>query len=66
MYYSQRRTPMNPESSDPNDPETNTWWIWIPVFLTLFVLIAICVFGRELMYEARLDRIAVTLLRLNC
>jgi hypothetical protein len=52
MYYSDKGTPMNPESSDPNDPESNTWWVWIPIVFTFFVLIAILFFGRELLFEA--------------
>jgi hypothetical protein len=53
---------INPESSDPNDPETNTWWIWIPVLFTLLVLTAICFFGRELLFESSLQDTAAKLL----
>jgi hypothetical protein len=55
---------INPESSDPNDPETNTWWIWIPIVFTLFVLTCILFFGRELLFEAGL-RHGASMLGLN-
>jgi hypothetical protein len=56
---------INPESSDPNDPETNTWWIWIPVLFTLLVLTAICFFGRELLFESILRSPAASLLQVG-
>lgn len=42
---------MNPETSDPNDPETKMWWVWIPVFIALFMAFMALVFGRDAWYE---------------
>jgi hypothetical protein len=51
---------LNPESSDPNDPETNTWWIWIPIVITLVIIFGTLVFERDFLYESRLDTTSVT------
>jgi hypothetical protein len=51
---------MNPESSDPKDPETNTWWIWIPILLTLLVIFATLTFERDFLFEGRVDAADVT------
>jgi hypothetical protein len=51
---------MNPEYSDPKDPETNTWWIWIPIFFVLFVLFATLCFERDFLFESRVAQAAVT------
>jgi hypothetical protein len=45
----------NPESSDPKDPETNTWWIWIPIFVTLVIIFGTLVFERDFLYEGKLE-----------
>jgi hypothetical protein len=51
---------INPESSDPKDPETNTWWIWIPIFITLVILFGTLVFERDFLYESRVETTSVT------
>jgi hypothetical protein len=51
---------IEPESSDPKDPESNTWWIWIPVVLTLVVLFGTLVFERDFLYESRAGVTSVT------
>ncbi len=54
---------LNPESSDPKDPETNVWWIWIPVFITLVVIFGTLVFERDFLYEGRLIDTAISVTR---
>jgi hypothetical protein len=44
---------INPESSDPRDPETNTWWIWIPIMITLVIIFGVLIFERDFLYESR-------------
>ena len=44
---------VKPESSDPRDPETNTWWIWIPTLFLLVVIFGTLVFERDFLYESR-------------
>jgi hypothetical protein len=48
------------ESSDPRDPETNTWWIWIPVLIALVVIFGTLVFERDFLYESRAQVTAAT------
>jgi hypothetical protein len=50
----------NPESSDPKDPETNTWWVWIPILITLVVLFGTLVFERDFLYEGQVQATPVT------
>ena len=51
---------INPESSDPKDPETNTWWVWIPIVITLFILYATVIFGREYLFEGQVQTTSIT------
>jgi hypothetical protein len=51
---------INPESSDPQDPETKSWWIWIPVFITLVILFGTLVFERDFLYEGSVQTATVT------
>lgn len=48
------------ESSDPKDPETNTWWVWIPILLTLIVLFGTLVFERDFLYEGQVQTTSVS------
>jgi hypothetical protein len=49
------RDMINPESSDPKDPETNTWWVWIPIMITLVILFGTLVFERDFLYEGQVQ-----------
>jgi hypothetical protein len=51
---------INPESSDPKDPETNTWWVWIPIVITLMILYAVLIFGRDNLYEGQVQTTSIT------
>ena len=51
---------INPESSDPKDPETNTWWVWIPVMITLVILFGVLVFERDFLYEGQVQTTSIT------
>jgi hypothetical protein len=51
---------INPESSDPKDPETNTWWVWIPIFITLVILFGTLVFERDFLFEGQVRTTSVT------
>jgi hypothetical protein len=51
---------INPESSDPKDPETNTWWVWIPIMITLVILFGTLVFERDFLYEGQVQTPSVT------
>jgi hypothetical protein len=44
---------LNPESSDPQDPETNTWWVWIPIVITLVIIFGTLIFERDFLYESK-------------
>ena len=54
------RDMINPESSDPKDPETNTWWVWIPVMITLVILFGVLVFERDFLYEGQVQTTSIT------
>jgi hypothetical protein len=51
---------LNPESSDLKDPETNTWWLWIPIMLTLLIIFGTVLFERDFLFESRVDTASVT------
>lgn len=51
---------LNPESSDPKDPETNTWWIWIPILITLVILFGTLVFERDFLFESQIQTTNIT------
>ena len=50
----------NPESSDPNDPETRSWWVWIPIMIALVIIFGTLVFERDFLYEGRVQTAPVT------
>jgi hypothetical protein len=51
---------LNPESSDPKDPESRSWWIWIPIMITLVIIFGTLVFERDFLYEGRVQTDSVT------
>jgi hypothetical protein len=51
---------INPESSDPKDTETNTWWVWIPIMITLVILFGTLVFERDFLYEGQVQTTTIT------
>jgi hypothetical protein len=54
------RDMINPESSDPRDPETNTWWVWIPIFITLVILFGTLLFERDFLFESKTQTTSIT------
>jgi len=51
---------IKPESSDPKDPETDTWWVWIPIMITLVILFGTLIFERDFLYEGRVDTASIS------